>query len=447
MKFTIEYTDEVLAPTGGLPLVGHLLDKSSLKKRMNSSRLHGNPNPSIDNADVVCSYIGLLCQGKNDFDHIETARADEFFAYAMRLSKVPSSPTLRQRLDEAAGLAFWEEILCQESARLLKKVGAPLTATKLKSGSYLTLDVDVSPFDNSKTKKQGVSRTYKGFDGYAPIFAYLADEGYWLNVHLREGKDHSQKGTVDFLKETIRLAQLVSSEKLLVRMDSGNDSADNIRLFETEGTRADYIIKRNLRKEKLDAWLAIAKQHGTATSPRDGKLVYTGSIERSPKGFQHSVRLVFQVIERTITKNGQILLVPDIEVNTYWTSLPDDEAEIIRLYREHGTSEQFHSEIKTDLDLERLPSGKFATNNLVLHLALMAYNILRILGQMTVTLPDGLVPLKKKAQRRRIRTVIQNLITIAVHMVKHARHVRLRFNRKDRWLPVFEHLNFILAPS
>jgi len=88
-----------------------------------------------------------------------------------------------------------------------------------------------------------------------------------------------------------------------------------------------------------------------------------------------------KVTERTIHSNGQMLLVPEIEIESYWTSLPDDEMDIIRLYHEHGTCEQFHSEIKTDLDLERLPSGKFATNNLILHMGLMAYNILRILGQ------------------------------------------------------------------
>ena len=29
--------------------------------------------------------------------------------------------------------------------------------------------------------------------------------------------------------------------------------------------------------------------------------------------------------------------------------------DVIDLYKHHGTHEQFHSEIKTDLDLERLP--------------------------------------------------------------------------------------------
>ncbi|MGI9953505.1 hypothetical protein V3F56_14215, partial [Moorellaceae bacterium AZ2] len=36
----------------------------------------------------------------------------------------------------------------------------------------------------------------------------------------------------------------------------------------------------------------------------------------------------------------------------------------VAFYHDHGTSEQFHSEIKNDLNLKRLPSGKFATNDL-----------------------------------------------------------------------------------
>ncbi len=37
------------------------------------------------------------------------------------------------------------------------------------------------------------------------------------------------------------------------------------------------------------------------------------------------------------------------------------------------TSKQFHSELKTDLRLERFPSGKFRTNELVLLLGMVAY--------------------------------------------------------------------------
>lgn len=92
-------------------------------------------------------------------------------------------------------------------------------------------------------------------------------------------------------------------------------------------------------------------------------------------------RVVFQVIRRTITAAGQRLLLPEVEVHTWWTSLLAPPAEVIELYHRHATSEQFHSELKTDMDLERLPSGKFAVNALVLRLGMVAYNALRLYGQ------------------------------------------------------------------
>jgi hypothetical protein len=62
--------------------------------------------------------------------------------------------------------------------------------------------------------------------------------------------------------------------------------------------------------------------------------------------------------------------------------------------------EQFHAEFKPDMDLNRLPSGKFATNHLVCALAAVAMNLLRIMGQHTLHERDS--PLRKAALRRRI---------------------------------------------
>lgn len=72
----------------------------------------------------------------------------------------------------------------------------------LKNGT-VPLDIDVTPMDNSKSHKEGVSRTYKNFDGYALIMAYIGIEGYGCNFELREGSQHCQKDTPKFLKETI----------------------------------------------------------------------------------------------------------------------------------------------------------------------------------------------------------------------------------------------------
>ena len=187
----------------------------------------------------------------------------------------------------------------------------------------------------------------------------------------------------------------------------------------------DYIIKRNLRREDPQGWWALAKEEGVYQQVRPGKIVYQGSTTRQKtltiegKKVTRPIRCVYQVIERTITANGQHLLLPDIEIETYWTSLDHKPEVIIEQYHQHGTAEQYHSEIKTDMDLERFPSGKLATNQLVLHCALIAYNCLRLIGQIANT-SSGL-PLRKRAQRRRLKTVIQNMIYLAARLVRHAR--------------------------
>lgn len=79
----------------------------------------------------------------------------------------------------------------------------------------MPVDSDVSPFDNSKTHKEGVSRTYKGCDGYAPMLSYIGTEGYLINLQLREGSRHSQCGTPEYLRKTVALCKQVTDEKLL----------------------------------------------------------------------------------------------------------------------------------------------------------------------------------------------------------------------------------------
>ena len=46
----------------------------------------------------------------------------------------------------------------------------------------------------------------------------------------------------------------------------------------------------------------------------------------------------------------------------------------------HGDSEEYHGELKTDMDMERLPPGKSETNELVQALTIIAYNLLRMKG-------------------------------------------------------------------
>ena len=387
----VEFTNERIIPASGLAVVGALLGKSGFIKKLNRMDVTSNRSQhQIKNGDIVLTYLGMLCMGKPYFEAVHEMDDDkDFYKTALANGLVP-------------------------------------------------VDIDVTPMDNSKSKKEGVSRTYKGFDVYAPMMAYIGTEGYAINFELREGKQHCQKGTVEFLQETIKLCHKLTDKPLLIRLDSGNDSIDNVAVLMDTGCF--FIIKRNLRRESTDDWFEMAKQYcQNVNSPRDGKTVYIGSDWKTVTSKQFNkeftLRTGYEITERTIDKYGQFNLVPDVEVETWWTNLGDPDEEIIRLYHAHGECEQFHSEVKTDMDLERLPSGKFATNALILELGMIAYNILRMIGQGTI---GGRAPRQKRdVKRRRLRTVISNLIMMAGHVTMHARQLIIGLGKSNVWRHIF----------
>jgi hypothetical protein len=438
MDYILERSREEIKSVGGLCLIGRALERIGFSDAFTSSRT----------ADILKTEIALLCQGRADFNDVELFRHDAYFAESLGLKRVPSEPTLRQGLDACDNAV-------RDAIRKVNLAGlrhATFTPVRTRHGSYIPVDIDVSPFDNSNSKKEGVSWTYKKVAGYSPTFSYVGAEGWLLDCELRPGSQHSQKGTPEFLRRNIAsLRELGILPDCLVRMDSAHDAAENLRILSE--ARCKLLIKRNLRQESRPGWITLAKAVGEREEPRQGKRVWRGVVShiQPPRDEDEqdapdlSLFVVFEVVERTTDGKGQTLLFPEYEVDTWWTNLPDAPEEVIQLYHGHGTSEQFHSELKTDMGLERLPSGKFATNATVLLLAGVAYNLLRTLGQEALRRPETL-PIRLKVKRRRLASVMRDLIYIACKRVRHAGSVFLKFGRSCPWLDTFRAVYKSLAP-
>lgn len=445
-RFEIRRINEDLTSHSGLALVGRALLRSGMASAVNRTvpLRHG-----IRHGDVLGAYIGLLSLGKHDFDAVEDLRESGFFCEALGLESVPSAVTIRQRFDRLA--EAFVPVVRDSAVEFLRALG--VEPTPLDTG-HVPLDVDVTPLDNSQTRKEGVSRTYHGYDGYAPIAAYLGREGYCAAFELREGKQHCQKGTPEFLERLLAQVRRVTRAPVLLRLDAGNDAIDNMRIVmehaERESVATDFIAKWNRREQQPRKWLRYAEEEGIRfRHPRRGKRVAVFSVreQRRHRGWDYDLRRVMRVTERTISAGGERLLFPEVEVDGWWTNLGGavSDAKVIALYADHGTSEQFHSEFKTDLGIERLPSGKFATNDLVLACATLAYNILRWLGQNGLRGPQA--PLRHPAERRRLRTVMQELMYRASRVIHSGRRLALGFGRRCPVVEVFDTLYLRLAAT
>lgn len=441
--FIIKKLPYDLSSHAGLALVGKHL------KRININALVDPAfavRSGVANSDILKSYLALLCLGKNDFDAIENLRGNAFFMRALGLASVPSSPTLRQRMDTHA--ASWFDLAPAVNHKLLSSRinGKSIDFGALDCG-YTPVDLDTFAMDNGGTKKELVGRTYAGVDGYCPFAVYLGTLGYCLELALRPGVQHSASESKYNFERALPMAASLVSTPLLVRADSGFCS---LKLFQEITAQAKavareiaFIIKWNPRRAPVEAVAGVkvadAGTQWVIHRPGKRECVWQEALQLADVGSQaNPARRVYRLTERTIDKRGVVLLLPEYVLEGWTTTLPKrfEAADIIALYCDHATHEQFHSEFKTDMDLERLPSGKFDTNYLVCQLAAVAMNLLRIIGQNTLNEPDA--PVRHAAKRRRIKTVMQEMMHKAARMIHHAGRWILGLGQSDSGFAVFE---------
>jgi hypothetical protein len=445
MKTLLQLAEENLTSNAGLILIAPYLKNKEFRKEIHAASRIIKQSGVISDVDIVCCWIAMLALGKSDYDAIEEFRKDKNFKRLIDVKDVPSSATLRQRIEGlpaeiASVLRDFNSANISGAFDIAKEHKKDdkryQEAVVIDDQAYAVIDSDVSVLDNSDSNKEGVEWTYKKCDGYAPMFSYVGASGYMLNCELREGSKHSNvAGTLGYFQETIELARRATDLPLLLVLDSGNDDKKLLDLFEDEC--ASYVVKRNHRKESSKEWLETAKIHQNhRREGRDGSTVYYASVHRDIEVNKQtrSIRIVVVARERQWDEHGQWLLEPEISVESYWTSLPCGEMQVEKIYHMHGTMEQYHAELKSDMGVERLPSGKFHANMLTLLFAMIAFNLLRRVG-MTLLRSDKTPG--KRGRRLRLRTVIQSVMYMAGLFIHHGSQVTMRISSHHAWSKAF----------
>lgn len=419
-------SSEEINSNGGFSFVKKLLD-GNVRMKDWDAELPAARNSCYSTSVIVRSTIGLMTAGNSNYSDVEKFRSDFLFRKVAG-GNVPSQETYRQRLDALAE-KDWQRILDANVSDQLSRVS--LTRIDVDGEKLIPLDIDVSVFEDTASHKEGISLSYHKVNGFAPIFCYAGREGFMVANELRPGSQHSEKGAVEFLKRCIAIMIQAGykAEELLVRVDSGHDSSDFIKALSELGVK--YLVKRNQRKESPEQLLDSIRYYETPEQVRPGKIVYRGvRSDRTPADFpEYKGFMAVKAIERTVLANGQTLLIPSIELDSWWTNLPYSVRQCTALYHDHGTSEQFHSELKSDMGIELLPSGNLKTNALVLGLATVAFNCLRFIGQAALQSAKSPEYEKSRQLRYRLRTVLLDYIKVGCKIVSHANQTIQKFGR------------------
>jgi len=455
MTFNIQYTNENLHSNTGLSLISKLLDSVNPSAVF---RGHGlsvkSKGHSYSDLNIIYSCLGLLCLGHSNYESQDLFKSDRLFQKSLSLNRVPSKETLRQRLDLMAQKnEYAKEALSKWNFSILKKYALPneITGTNL-----IPVDFDVTVMDNTGSKKEGVGQSYRpNVKGYAPMMTNIGNQGYLLNHEFRKGNAHSNcPGTLEYILKSMNLArQLCPDQKLLARFDSGNDSDKNIvGLSNIKNTY--FLIKHQLRGQNVasskQALIEYVMKNYTSKEMLDKNTVcyfaeqpyMAGMYDENEVFIQKSCRRILSVVElNNDINNGQPLLIPYRSVHMWRTNLPKttyNPQRVIKLYKDHGTSEQFHSEFKTDLDIERLPSSKFKTNELYMTIAQVVFNLLRIVGDKAVRLK--ILKSNDSRIRVRIRTVMLKLILLPCKFIRRHKRWTISLPRSNPLSIIFDRL-------
>jgi len=346
--------------------------------------------------------------------HIEKFRFDFLFRKVAD-GEISSQETYRQRLDVLAE-KDGQRILNVNVSDQLSRVR--LTRIDINGQKRIPLDIDVSVFEDTATHKA---------QGFAPIFCDAGREGFMIVNELRPRSQHCESGAVKFLKRCIAIIIQVGykAEELLVRVDSGHDSSDFIKtLLDLE---VKYLVKRNLRKESPRQLFDSIRYYETSEQVRPGKVVYHSiRSDRIPTDFpEYKSFIAVEVLKRTVLANEQTLRIPSIEL----ANLPYSVRQHAALYHNHGTSEQFHNELKTDMRIELLPSGNRKKDTLVLGLATVAFNCIRFIGPAALQSVKSPTNAKSCPLRYRHRTVLLDFIKVGCKIVSHANQIIQNFGK------------------
>ena len=260
-----------------------------------------------------------------------------------------------ERLITPSGLVFVGQILGKSS--FVKKINrAPI------SKDYLQKQIK-----NGDVLLTYIGMLCQGKPKYEAVREMMDDPDYYkyaLGISYAIPSAETLRQRFDMIGDSLRKDIQQANVDMLREMhieptalDSGNDASENIGIFMEESYKynnVSFIIKRNPRQESKEEWQGSVRECcQNIQHPRDRKTFYIGQTFRDVtyslsdnEEKTVGIRTIYEITERTIDRYGQ-----------------------------------YHSEIKTDIDVERLPSGKFESNKLVLELTMIAYNILRIIGQ------------------------------------------------------------------
>ena len=242
----------------------------------------------------------------------------------------------------------------------------------------LTIDLDSTICETYGLAKEGARHHgYTGKRGYHPLLAIAAGTGDVLMSRLREGRANTARGAAHFLRETVsRVRRAGASGQLTARADSGFYAHALVAACREMDVRFSITIRRhkslrNLIEAIPDAdWTPVPYwMDGAADVAQTTYTPFRTEPGAAP------VRLIVRRVKPT--PGSQLALFATYSYRGFITDRDGETLELEADHRRHAEIENAIRDLKYGVDLNHMPSGRFAANGAWLAVQVMAHNLAR----------------------------------------------------------------------
>lgn len=423
---TLRFEQQRLTSFAGLLLFQVLFGRLDLKRRLWAC--FETRGAIYHRATIVLSLIVHLLLGYRQLRDARYYRDDPMVRRLLGLARLPDVATVSRCLAEAS-IASVERMrrLCRELVLERLVALAP---------RRLTLDFDGSVISTGRWAEGaavGFNRKKKGQRSYYPLFCTLAQTGQVFDLLHRPGNVHDSRGAKDFLVacvEQIRAA--LPTAVLEARLDGAFFSDEIVRTLDELGVEFsisvpfERFVELKQRIEHRRLWRRI-----------NADLAYFEDRWK-PKSWPSRYRFVFlRTTHRRRSKEPvQLDLFEPIDTEFRYTAVVTNKtviaATVVRFHHGRGAQEGVFAELKSQGQLDYVPTRTLAGNRLYLLAAVLAHNLNREL-QMTVQPPDRTTTPSRPALWcfRQLQTVRRNLIQRAGRMTRPQGQITLTISAND----------------
>jgi hypothetical protein len=310
----------------------------------------------------------------------------------------------------------------------------------------ITIDFDGSVLSTSKYAEGsavGFNKKKKGQRSYYPLYCTIAQTGQVFDFYFRPGNVHDSNGACDFIKRCIKsIRKFLPDVKIETRFDSAFFNDDIVKLLDknnidfTISVPFERFIELKKMVEIKKRWKMLSTKWSYFTN------------NWSPKCWDKKYNFIY--IRQKIKKQekGVIQLElfrpvsHDYEYKVIITNKKTSIRKILFYHHGRGYQENIFSELKTQTQMDYIPTKRKNANELFIIAAIFAHNQIRAI-QMEIKKPklnkrhEG-KPLWKFKEMKIVR---RRMLNIAGKLTRPKNKLRLTINYNKISKKMFENFS------